>query len=302
VSDPRSLKATPSLDSWSQISVVGLGLIGGSMSLALREQLPQVRIVGIDRDRALGAAAASALADQYVSERDAAGVAQAFGGSDLIFLATPVSGIKRWLGQALQQAPLVTDCGSTKREIAAAAADLGNHFVPGHPMAGAGPRRSEARPDLFQGQPWILCPEGADPAALDIVEALVARVGARPVRMTAVAHDRAVALTSHAPRLVASVMSALVEREGAFAAAGPAFQRLVHGAGGSAEMWHDVLASNADEVARALRLVLAELQGCAEELEQGARLERSLAVLAAADQARSAFESVRRPDIERKPG
>jgi prephenate dehydrogenase len=280
-----------------------LGLIGGSMSRALREQLPHVRIVGVDREQALGAAATSALADQYVSERDEPAVAQAFGDSDLVFLATPVSGIKRWLGQALQQAALVTDCGSTKREIASAAAvELRGRFVPGHPMAGPGPRRSEARADLFRGQPWILCPEGVDAAALDAVEALVLRVGARPVRMTAVAHDRAVALTSHAPRLVASALSALVEREGAFAAAGPAFERLVHGAGGSAEMWHDVLASNADEVARALRLLLVELQACAEELEQGARLDHSLAVLAAADQARGAFESSRRGDPERKPG
>jgi hypothetical protein len=67
-------------------------------------------------------------------------------------------------------------------------------------------------------------------------------------------------------------------------------------------MWHDVLASNADEVARALRLLMVELQACAEELEQGTRLDRSLAVLAAADLARGAFESSRRGDPEREPG
>jgi prephenate dehydrogenase len=281
-----------------------LGLIGGSMSRAIREHLPHVRIVGIDREQALGAATASALADLYVSEHDEASVIQAFGGSDLVLLATPVSGIKRWLGQALEHAAWVTDCGSTKREIAqaAAAAKRGTHFVPGHPMAGAGARRPEARADLFQGQSWILCPDQVDPAALIAVEALILRVGARPVRMSAVAHDRAVALTSHAPRLVASALSALVARDGAFAAAGPAFERLVHGAGGSAEMWHDVLASNGDEVARALRLLSSELEACATELEQGVRPERSLAVLAAADQARSAFESLRRDDTGPKPG
>jgi len=164
-------------------------------------------------------------------------------------------------------------------------------------MAGAGADRAALTPDLFQGRPWVLCPEHAPPAALDAVERLVACVGARPVRMAADAHDRAVAVTSHAPRLVASVLMALADQERALDAAGPAFERITRGAGGALEMWRDVLGSNADEVARALRLLMAELEMCASELE-GGRVDQNLSILSAAERARESFDERRR----RPPG
>lgn len=289
----RSLSPPGSLERWSQISVVGLGLIGGSLARAVRQELPGLRLIGIDRASVIERARGQGLADRYLSEQDEAGVAQAFAGSDLVFLAVPVAAIRRWLGAALRHSACVTDCGSTKREIALAArgSEGAARFVPGHPMAGAGASQGGASPELFKGRPWILCPEGTEPTALAAVEELVSRIGARPVRMTAAEHDRAVALTSHLPRLVASALTALAHRENAFAAAGPAFERLTQGAGGSAEMWGDVLATNADEVARALRQVLQELELCARDLEATNGVERSLEVLAAADRARAAFES-----------
>ena len=292
----RSLTTEVVLERWSQVSIVGLGLIGGSMARALRQVLPRVRLVGVDRDVALESARGLGLADHYVSELDAQGVAEAFAVSDLVFLATPVSGIRRWLGVALPHGALVTDCGSTKRDIvleARASASAGR-FVPGHPMAGAGAARAAPTAELFKGRPWVLCPEGVEPEALASVEQLIRQIGAEPVRMSAGEHDRAVALTSHAPRVIASALTALVDREGAYEAAGPAFERLTHGAGGSAEMWRDVLGSNADEVARALRLILRELEACAEELEAGVSLERNLETLAAADRARAAFKAAGR--------
>src|SRR5690606_29107912 len=110
--------------------------------------------------------------------------------SDVIFLAAPVSAIRRWLAPALVHRAVVTDSGSTKREIAAAARALPGapRFVPGHPMAGAGGGSSAASGDLFEGRPWVLCPDGIDPAAFAAVKALVARVGARPLEMNAEAH------------------------------------------------------------------------------------------------------------------
>lgn len=277
------------LERWAQVSIVGLGLIGGSMARVLRRALPQLRVVGIDRDAVVERAQGAGLADQYVSELDAAAVASAFAGSDLVFLATPVSGIRRWLGTALAHGAWVTDCGSTKRDIVLAARETTapERFVPGHPMAGAGVASAE----LFEGRPWVLCPEGVAPAALTAVELLVRRVGALPVLMSAAQHDQAVALTSHAPRLIASTLTALVARERALEVAGPAFERLMQGAGGSAEMWRDVLASNADEVARALRLLLPELEACARELESGSGVERCVDTLAAAERARLAYKS-----------
>lgn len=288
---------TEDIESWSQVSIVGLGLIGGSMSRALRRALPSLRLVGVDREAALESARGLGLADHYISELDTAGVGEAFAASDLVFLAAPVSGIRRWLGVALTHGALVTDCGSTKREIAltARASGAAGRFVPGHPMAGAGGAHAVPTADLFEGRPWVVCPEGVEPRALASVEQLLRRIGAEPVRMSAGEHDRAVALTSHAPRVIASALTALVDREGAHEAAGPAFERLTHGAGGSPEMWRDVLGSNADEVARALRLVLRELEACAGELERGGSLERNLETLAAADRARAAFKLAGRP-------
>ena len=281
-------------ESWSRVSIVGLGVIGGSMASALRARLPRLHLTGIDREEVSVTGSARALVDECLSERDTAGVERAFAASDLIFLAAPVSAIRHWLDVALSHQALVTDCGSTKRELAAAARALpnGGRFVPGHPMAGAGASRAAASADLFDGRPWVLCPEEVEPAALEAVERLVRLIGGRPVRMSAVEHDRAVALTSHAPRLVSSALAVLVERAGAFDAAGPAFERLLRGAGGSPEMWRDVLQSNADEVARALRQLLAELGACADELER-AGVERCLDTLAAAETARADFDGRR---------
>lgn len=282
----------PGPDGWSKVSIVGLGVIGGSMARALREALPSIELVGIDRAPIVASGSARALVDECIVDVDVEAVQRAFASSDLVFLAAPISGIRRWLAPALAHGALVTDCGSTKRDITLAARALprGDCFVPGHPMAGAGVARAAARADLFAGRPWVLCPDGVDPGALASIERLVARVGARPVHMSPAEHDRAVALTSHAPRLVSSALTTLVERADAFDAAGPAFERLMRGAGGEPEMWRDVLLTNADEVARALRALLAELQVCVDELERS-EVEHSLGTLASAERARQAREA-----------
>jgi len=291
---PAKLTAAAPLGAWSQVSIIGLGLIGGSLARALRRALPQLRLIGIERAATLPKLPAG-LVDEALAEHDEAAVDEALAASELICIATPVGAISGWLARALQHPGVVTDCGSSKRAIAEAASALPDRrrFVPGHPMAGAGADRGALASELFEGRTWLLCPEHADPLALDAVERLVARVGARPVRMTAVAHDRAVALTSHAPRLVASTLLALAEHEGALDAAGPAFERITRGAGGSLSMWRDILGSNADEIARALRLIVRELDSCAEELE-GNRTDRNLRTLAAAERAREAFDEKRR--------
>ncbi len=294
-SESASLCASAPLEAWSQLCIVGLGLIGGSLACALRARLPGLRLVGIEREQSLHNPLLASLVDEVIAEQDEAAVQRAFHGSELICVATPVATIAGWLERALAQGSVVTDCGSSKRTISAAALASGHaaRFVPGHPMAGAGADRSALTAGLFEGRPWVLCPEQCQPEALAAVARLVTLIGARPVRMTAAAHDRAVAVTSHAPRLVASVLMALGEQQQALEAAGPAFERITRGAGGSLEMWRDVLDSNADEVARALRLLIGELEQCASELEQG-RVERNLAALAAGERAREAFDAKRR--------
>jgi prephenate dehydrogenase len=295
VSPPAAASAAAPLEAWSQVCIVGLGLIGGSLACALRRQLPQLRLIGVERPPLEPSPLLAGVVDATLAADDDASVDAAFAGAQLICIATPVGAIGPWLGRALRHSAVVTDCGSSKRAIAAEAQRAldPSRFVPGHPMAGAGADRTALTAELFQGRPWVLCPERASALALDAVERLVTRIGARPVRMPAVAHDRAVAVTSHAPRLVASVLMALAEREQALDAAGPAFERITRGAGGALEMWRDVLGSNADEVARALRALIRELEGCASELE-GGRVDHNLATLGAAERARERFDEKRR--------
>lgn len=292
----RSPDSARILASWKQLSIVGFGLIGRSIAEAVRARAPHVRIIAVEREAGGGGslAAAEPFVDAVLPASAADPVLASFASSDLVVLATPVSVIIDYLPLALREAPLVTDCGSTKRDIVAVARSLphGERFVPGHPMAGAGGHATSSA-DLFEDRSWIVCPEGADPGALADVEAFVAALGASPVRLSAAEHDRAVAWTSHTPRIVASALVNLAGRDGASAAAGPAFERLLRGAGGSPAVWSDVLTTNADEIAQALRQLIRALDDCATELEASdakRRIPRTLETLAAAESARDGFE------------
>ena len=141
--------------------------------------------------------------------------------------------------------------------------------------------------ELFVGRRWILCPEHCNPAAERQVEAMVRAVGAEPVSMQADAHDRAVALTSHAPQVLASALRAIAAEQGADTAAGPGFASATRVAGGSADIWQDIFASNADEVCWALQQMIGELEGVVARLkEDPPNTEGVMAVLARARRAR----------------
>jgi prephenate dehydrogenase len=127
---------------------------------------------------------------------------------------------------------------------------------------------SHARGDLFDGRPWILCPEGRDRDAVERVQELVRAVGARPLAMSAERHDRLVALTSHVPQLLASAMAALGAEWGAEGVAGPAYEGITRTAGGDPGIWHDIFSTNADQVAEALGKLQEELGSVARALER----------------------------------
>jgi prephenate dehydrogenase len=246
----------------STVVVVGLGLVGGSVALGVRAGRPHWRIVGIDLDCVVRSQVARALADQMVSVDDRGRVDAVVAGADLTVLATPVATICELLPRVLERARVVTDCGSTKRTICALAARSARsgRFVPGHPMAG-GPigGARHARPDLFKNRSWILCKSDSDADALVEVEKLVDDLGAQRVYMDVAEHDRAVALTSHLPQLLASALTVIVDRHGAARAAGPAFESASRVSGGAEAMWRDIFASNADEVAAAVKEMGIEL-------------------------------------------
>lgn len=269
----------------TRVAILGFGLIGGSLALALRAAERRFHVTAIDRAPVIGDAHAVACADALVDVSDEARVSDVLAASDLTVLAAPVSVIAERLPWVLAHARVVTDCGSTKRHIAQRAASCahGRRFVPGHPMAGlpgGGVRSAVAT--LFQGKNWLLCPEQADPDAVALVEDMIAQTHAKVVHMSIESHDAAVARTSHLPQLLASALALIVEQHSARAAAGPAFERATLTAGGSAPIWRDIFATNGDEIARAVAELCATLEPLARELAEGERTELADELLARA--------------------
>jgi prephenate dehydrogenase len=253
------------------VVVVGLGLLGGSFAGAVRRHVPGVRVTAVDRMTVLSRPAAERACDERIDASDEPAVNGAVERADLVLLATPVKVIAELLPALIERANVITDCGSTKRRIVAAVqgSPRRGRFVPGHPMAGAPEGGIDlARGDLFEGRRWILCPEASDADAFELVESLVARIGAKPVRLSAEEHDRAVALTSHLTQLVTSALATVTIESGAEAAAGPAFESATRAAGGPEGIWDDILATNADDVARGLELIAKELAAARDGLRQ----------------------------------
>jgi prephenate dehydrogenase len=243
--------------------VIGLGLIGGSFGLSLRELDPTYQVCGADRADVIARPAAARAAQRLIDVADTNALDQAVKAADLVFLAAPVGAIVELLPQVLEHAQLVTDAGSTKRAIAGAiaASPRRGRFVAGHPMAGAPEGGIElARAGLFRDRRWLLCPEHSDSDAIERVEELVLRLGARPIRIGIDEHDRAVALTSQATQLVASALAVSAAELGAEVAAGPGFDGATRVAGGPEAIWGDIFATNSDEVAAGLRAITSELE------------------------------------------
>lgn len=253
-----------------QLTVLGAGVIGGSICLAARRAGIADHIVAIDRTPASDRAD---VADHWLDAADERGIEEALARSTLTVLCTPVSAIVRALPTVLQRTTgLVTDCGSTKVKVSAAAAQHPRRasFVPGHPMAGH-PEGGlgHASPSLFEGRSWILCPKDSSEDARASMEEFVRQCGAKPVLLDAGEHDRSVAYTSHLPQVVASALSVLVADQKASATAGPGFASATRVAGGAEAMWKDIFETNGAEIARALRSLAERLDGLGTELSSG---------------------------------
>src|SRR5690606_30743837 len=161
------------------------------------------------------------------------------------------------------------------------------HFVPGHPMAGRPQGGAEsATPDLFEQRRWILCPEGVSGEALARVRSVIAWVGAECVQMNAADHDRAVAVTSHAPQVFASVLTVMAHRLHAEAAAGPGYLSATRVAGGNVSMWRDIFSSNADAVSQVILDLAEELRRAGQALHDH-DVEQVIQVLKTAQELRA---------------
>lgn len=224
----------------------GTGLIGASLGLALRSQGWEVRGWDPDRDRldeALRRGALDALLDAPAQDLERA---------DLVVLAGPPEAIREGLG-SLHTPALVTDVAGVKLPIVAAASKL-PRFVGGHPMAGGTTTGPDlATSTLFHGATWVLTTDGADAADLEEMADAVASIGANPVTMTAEDHDRAAALVSHLPHLLAAALVEVVAGEGsAIELAGGSFRDLTRVAGAESPWWVGLLDANSQNVADAI--------------------------------------------------
>ena len=255
---------TPGLDRdppFAHVGIAGLGLVGGSIALGARAAWPSVRITGVDRADVLSDAARQGAID----ERGAA--LADLRGCDLVVLAAPVPAILDLVAEAgtARLRALITDVGSTKRQIMAAAARAAlPNFIGGHPIAGAEHGGlSHARPELFAGRPWMIVSEPAAPdSALTRLEQFVRGLGAEPRRVDATSHDRAMAYLSHLPQLMAvALMTAAGEAcgEDGLADAGRAFHEMTRLASSPSDVWRGILSTNGDFVAEALDTFTAGL-------------------------------------------
>jgi prephenate dehydrogenase len=252
--------ARPADPAFARIGVIGLGLIGGSIALAVRARWPGTTVLGLDRpDRAAAAERRGAV------QRVATAVAD-FQDADLVVLAVPPPAVLEIVPQltCLHAHAVVTDVASTKRQVVAAARAAGlAAFVGGHPMAGterAGIEHASA--NLFEGRPWLLVEGTGGETAGSRVEAFVRGLGALPAWMDADAHDRRVAFVSHLPHLVAvALMNAAADGVGhdGLKMAGPAFTDMTRLASSPPELWQGIVPGNADFIAEALGRFLRDL-------------------------------------------
>jgi prephenate dehydrogenase len=253
-----------------KVAVIGTGLIGTSIALALREHGATVWLADSDP------AAARLAADLGAGEP-----MPAQGTADIAVIAVPPATVAATLAAAQARggglARYYTDVASVKQLPVALARAAGcdlTCYVPGHPLAGRekhGP--AAARADLFLGRTWALCPEPESSSqATETVTALVRACGAVPLLTDAAAHDRWVALISHAPHLVAAAMAARLETAPAQALdlVGQGLRDVTRIAAGDTALWTQILSANAAPVAEVLAAVAADLAEAARTLTQEA--------------------------------
>ncbi|MFM8793706.1 MAG: prephenate dehydrogenase/arogenate dehydrogenase family protein [Acidimicrobiales bacterium] len=257
-------------------NVIGLGLIGGSVCLALRRAGYVVHGVDSDPDRLSEALGRSVI--------DSAGLDPA---AQVTFVATPVNGVSDGVSLALAEtAGWVSDVGSVKAPVAAACTDP--RFVPGHPMAGSELNGLDgADASMFEGAVWVLTPTpSTSDDAFSGVAGIVSRLGAEVVALPAERHDDIVAMVSHVPHLTAATLMGLAESRAEehlallrLAAGG--FRDMTRIASGQPSIWIDICRQNKDAIVRTLDGLIDGLVAMRDVVERGeagellARLERA---------------------------
>lgn len=278
---------------FERVAVIGVGLIGGSFSSALKERKLCGHVVGVGR----GAANLQVALERGVIDSIAADAAAAARNADLILISTPVAQFAAVFEQVkdnLKPGALLTDAGSTKRDVVAAArAALGakiSQFVPGHPIAGAEHSgAAAANPALFRGRRVIVAPLAENRAQdIEAVAGLWSATGARVSRMTPEEHDQVFAAVSHLPHLLAFALVSDVSRRPnsvqLFGYAAGGFRDFTRIASSNPEMWRDICVANSDQLLKEISLFSGELEKIRKFLESrdAASLEKLFAEARAA--------------------
>jgi prephenate dehydrogenase len=270
---------------WDTVAIVGVGLIGGSIGLALRGRQLARRVVGIGRrESSLRTAMELGCIDEFATD-----IAGGVAGAQFVVVCTPVEQVPEQIALAACHAlpdAILTDAGSTKETLVAETEAQLNavagplRFVGSHPLAGSektGP--AAARADLFVDRPVIVTPTAdSDPAATHETEAFWQALGGRTLRMTPAEHDVALAQTSHFPHLLASALAATTPEQ-LLSLTGSGWRDTTRIAAGDVELWRQILLANASHTLKALadfETVLSRLR-LALEAADGPKLAEILA-------------------------
>jgi len=260
--------------SFRRVAILGTGLIGGSFALALRTYSPDSVVNGWDKGHVLRHALERGAINEGFSD-----LSLAVAGADLIYMALPVGHTIELLPEVARLAPpdaLVTDASSTKRSVCAAADEgfsaHGAYFLGGHPMAGkeiSGIAAADA--ELFRGSKYALIRKSSvessgEPRDARVTKflALIAELGAEPVWLDAEAHDRAAAIVSHLPQLLAVALAGVVRDQTdetglPVTLAGRGLRDALRLAGSPYSVWRDIILTNSDNLDRALGQLIQSL-------------------------------------------
>ncbi len=242
------------------ISILGLGLMGGSLGLALKKFAPSIRVAGYARreETRVSAISLGAVDEAFPDPVEAAR------GAGIVIACVPVQTIPRIVRAAipgLSPGAVMTDVGSTKAklcaELSAEVSDAGGRFVGAHPIAGSELQGLDAaRADLYRGAVVIVTPGENEKDQAALVSRMWATMGATVVSMRPEEHDRMLAKTSHLPHMVAVTLAASVAQGGEFenksVFCGPGFHDTTRVAAGSPQVWLDILRTNQEGVYREL--------------------------------------------------
>jgi prephenate dehydrogenase len=261
--------------SFRRVAILGTGLIGGSFALALRKHAPDSVVIGWDKSHVLRHALERGAIHEGFGE-----LSLAVAGAELIYMALPVGHTIELLPEVARHAPshaLVTDASSTKRSVCLAAAECfsanGACFLGGHPMAGkeiSGIAAADA--ELFRGSKYALIrtsggENSEKPCDSRVTEfvSLVAKLGAEPVWLDAEAHDRAAAIVSHLPQLLAVALAGVVRDQTdetglPVTLAGRGLRDALRLAGSPYSVWRDIILTNSDNLDRALGQLIQSLE------------------------------------------